>query len=123
MLSYLSDFGLLSLRYLNTGPETVGGNAPIGNLNDISEFSALYGISAHESYLFVSASAGLGMVLIMEKATRGEDKTNVVGFPLEAQAFISPFRFLGFGAKLIGNLNSKSSYWGILFCLEFGKLR
>ena len=123
MLSYLSKFGLLSLRYLNTGPEKVDGNAPIGNLNEISEFGATYGTSVSESFLFASASAGLGIVLISEKAVRGEDKTTAIGIPLEAQAFISPIRYFGFGAKLIGNVNSKSSYWGVLFCLHVGKMR
>jgi len=48
---------------------------------------------------------------------------STVGFPLDAQLFFTPFSSMGIGFQGIANVNSERSFYGVLLCLQFGKLR
>jgi hypothetical protein len=48
---------------------------------------------------------------------------STIGFPIEAQLFTTPLSFFGIGLYGIVNLNPRMSYFSILLCLQFGKLR
>ena len=124
--SYYSKIGLLSVRFLdaaNSGAEPVNVITNDYRLNHINEISGMYGLNYHISFLFLSLSTGVGMVWIKKGVSPSEVTSTTLGLPIDAEIFISPLPMLGIGLKLIGNLNSKSSYRGILICIQLGKLK
>jgi hypothetical protein len=124
--SYYSNIGLLSVRFLDAdkaGMEPTNVITSSVKLNHINEFSGMYGFNYHASFLFISVSSGIGIVWFKKGITPSEVTTSTLGLPLDAEIFISPLPVLGIGLKLLGNINSKSSYSGFLICLQLGKLK
>lgn len=98
--------------------------------NSILDIAILYGRVFKSGKGFISFSTGLGY---MYNVYRGEflrseggwfagtsyyeKKTrNSMGIPIDMQFILTPSSSFGFGIKGFANINSKKSYFGILFC-------
>ena len=69
---------------------------------------------------YLSIAAGIGYV-----GGRKDYDTYIstIGFPIDVQMFFTPSTYFGIGFQGIANINSEKTYYGLLFCLQFGKLR
>jgi hypothetical protein len=86
--------------------------------DDISELAILGGYSSKrpKSRSYFSIATGIGTV-------SGSSIDATFGVPVEIQLFYQPLRFAGIGLLGFANLNKEENLYGILLCLQFGKLR
>jgi hypothetical protein len=69
---------------------------------------------------YVSISGGVSYV----RGTRGYlDEISTVGLPIEVHLFVTPLSFAGIGLQFFGNINPERSFYGMLLCLQLGKVR
>ena len=124
-LSYLSNAGLFSIRFIYLEQAHTMEPASLNNfqIKQISELSGLYGLSTKSKWFLASLSSGFGIIIGKQKTNNEEHSFSTVGLPLESQLFIRPLPAIGFGITIFANVNSKKSYTGILFCLQLGKLK
>ncbi|MGI8584486.1 MAG: hypothetical protein ACR2KX_20035 [Chitinophagaceae bacterium] len=104
--------------------------------NSISSIDITYGKVLINGKFFSSVSAGIGFI---EGITRGKylssggpgwfdpdyyEKIRFyrIGIPISAKMFWVPLRFYGIGLELYVNINIKNTFYGIIFCHQFGKL-
>jgi hypothetical protein len=122
--SYFSALGLLRLRLVNAtgfpGEETP--TRLQSHTSRLLELSGMYGLSHRTSFLLLSVSSGIGMVRMREYTPNGQKVSTTLGIPLEGEVLITPLPTVGVGMNVFGNLNGKSSYWGVLSCISLGKL-
>jgi hypothetical protein len=125
--SHKSKLGLLSFRAAYFEDFQICFFGGCGSPDKAWDAGALYGVSSKSNTAFASVSAGIGLA----GGRRGGGKGfTTVGIPLETQLFLTPFRRarkhpldLGFGLYGLGDINPKKSFWGMLFCLQFGRLK
>ena len=118
---------LLTLRF--AGNPTADGNHDVG---------LLYGLIAKDNNGYVSGSLGVAYTQAAtcnDTSSSSSDPwdfswdlcsdtvTSTVGLPLEVQAFLTPFANVGFGLIGFGNINSQSSFGGLMLSLQFGQLK
>jgi len=121
--SYYCESGLFSVRLLGIGQITVEPSQPQTETSDVIELGGMYGLSYKRPLIFLSASSGLGAVWVMQRSPSGRKRVTTVGIPLDFEAFFTPFRVLGIGVAVSGNINGKQSYAGVFFCLQLGKVK
>lgn len=132
-ISAQSGRSLFSLRYVSSsryGESWLGGYTTPEKVWDIGP---LYGLIAKGKWVYASISGGIslvggtkhGMYLGSPGWINTYEKVSLttVGIPLEIQLFFTPFSSFGIGVHGFANLNLKRSYFGILICLQCGKLR
>lgn len=92
------------------------GTSDILDPSPISDAAFLVGYSSKRPGArgYYSIGSGLGLVF-------GESKT--LGVPVDAQLFYTPLSFAGIGLQGFANFNTEETFWGVLLCLQFGKLR
>jgi hypothetical protein len=113
--TYQFSKNLLTVRIIGCG-EIFG--------KSLDDYSILYGRVVTSSTILTSFGGGLGIVKGYHGLFSEEGKTKaIIGFPLEAQLFWRPLRFLGLGLYGFANINSEKSYYGCTFSLQIGKLR
>ncbi len=124
-LSYLSNAGLFSIRFIYIEQAHTMEPVSLNNfqIKQIAELSGLYGLSTKTKWFLASLSSGIGIVVGKQKSNNEENSFSTIGLPLESQLFLRPLPAVGFGITIFVNVNSKKSYTGILFCLQIGKLR
>lgn len=104
--------------------------------NSISSFGITYGKVYQRKALFSSISAGISLVTSEERGSfissdpgwfgtsyYEKIKSHTIGIPISAKVLWIPSRVYGIGVEVYANLNSKSSFYGINLCHQFGKLR
>lgn len=105
--------------------------------NSISSIDITYGKVLINGKFFSSISAGIGFIEGIEKgkflSTDGTGwfaphyyekiRFYTIGIPITAKMFWVPLRFYGIGLELYVNINIKNTFYGIIFCHQFGKLR
>jgi hypothetical protein len=104
----------------------------------VSDVALLAGYMSKLGVGYSSVAAGISLVEIIDKGDpiRGsgsggffslpdyyEDYSRTFGVPIEIQVFAAPLSFMGFGIYIFGNINSKKSFAGALFSLQFGRLK
>jgi hypothetical protein len=101
----------------------VGVVDPYGeNADEFGEFGLLYGRAAKKSWGHASIAAGLaitGVSSCREAATSG---CTTLGVPIVAEAALRFAPVLGVGAQAYANLNTKSTYGGVVLFLQLGWL-
>ncbi len=123
--SHLSRLGLITLRFVGAGDESLQpANLNAADLHTISEIGALYGRTIKSDFLFASASAGIGVVWTSyHRSTTSEYTMTSVGLPLQLEVFFVPMPVIALGTKLLIDVNNNSAFTGVLFCLRAGLLR
>jgi len=69
---------------------------------------------------YLSIAAGIGYVGGREDY---DTYISTIGFPIDVQLFFTPSSFVGIGFQGIANINPERSFYGVLLCLQLGKLR
>lgn len=95
------------------------------------DVALLYGRAARQTHTLLSLSIGLSAAggthkipWYIDVSPSDRDRFGPkLGLPVEAQALYIPASFIGLGIYGFANINSESSFAGILFTLYFGKLR
>jgi hypothetical protein len=87
---------------------------------NITEFAVLYGICNKSRFWFCSAGGGLAYI---SGEDRNHENVSAIGIPIEGQLFATPLPFIGVGLYGLGNLNLRVPFFGIMLCLQLGKLR
>jgi hypothetical protein len=128
----------VSIRYVAT--EEIrewfsNGPTPIESTQDIALLYALCG--QRTNLTFVKVSAGLGWVSGHRRGRHlgteyswffgphevYEDvRFGTPGIALDIETGFTPLSIFGVGVSLIGNLNAESSYIGVLFSIQLGKV-
>ncbi len=132
-LSYEAGKNLFTFRYIGSskyGEDKLGGYTTAEKIRDIGP---LYGRIIKGKFGYASISGGINLVtgvkhgeflgIINWVNTYEKIRITTIGIPLEAQFFFTPVSFLGIGATAFANLNPEKSFWGLLLCIQFGKLR
>lgn len=119
-LSYKSRLGLFSLRSVFFEDFQICLFGDCSNPHRLWDAGALYGVITKGKFAFASASAGLGLA---GGKREGAKAFTTVGIPLETQLFLTPIRYAGIGLYGLADLNPEKSFWGLLVCLQFGRLR
>lgn len=85
---------------------------------DIRDVGVLVGYSSKRpgSRGYYSIGAGLGIV-------SGTTVDKTFGVPVEVQLFYTPLSFAGIGLQGFADFNKEETFYGVLLCLQFGKLR
>jgi hypothetical protein len=85
----------------------------------ITEGGILYGICKKSKFWLSSVAGGLGFI----SGVRHNRRVSALGIPIEGQLFVTPLPFMGIGLYGITDLNTKVTFYSIMLCLQFGKLR
>lgn len=119
---------LLTLRVAGDNFSGSQGNRDVG---------ILYGLIGKGDIGYLSGSVGVAYTQA-EKCTSNDSNsddsgdffsscdsttTNTIGIPLEIQAFLTPFTHVGIGLIGFGNINSQSSFGGVMLALQLGTLK
>jgi hypothetical protein len=121
---YVSEIGLCSVRFIDADKATVDpATLTSTRLTHLNELSAMYGLNYRTSLFSLSASSGIGLVWFKEQDNSGNRSFSSVGIPIDAQAFVTPLKVLAFGVTLFSNLNAKSTFTGLMFCVRIGKVK
>jgi hypothetical protein len=121
---YVSEIGICSVRFVDADKATVDPTTlTTSRLTHLDELSAMYGLNYNTGFLSLSASSGIGLVWFKEQATSGNRSSSSVGIPIDAQVFVTPLKVLAFGVTVFSNLNAKSTFTGLIFCLRIGKVK
>jgi hypothetical protein len=83
------------------------------------ELAVLYGGIKKAKYGYVSASIGPAYMNGQIK----DVKMPRFGIAAETQLFFTALPVIGIGLTGLGNVNTKMSYFGVMLCLQVGKLR
>jgi hypothetical protein len=128
--SHQIGLSIISARFMHS-KEVFTSGLPIAG--EVSDAGALYGIVAKEKNIFISAAAGISAVFSVRCVNTGQFNWGSpvyaaanslgIGFPVEAQLFLTPLSFLGIGLYGFANLNAIQKFGGILFCVQIGMLR
>jgi len=124
-LNYYINKYLISLRVINANDVSysldINNNEnSIKNLNDIG---VTLGLIKKNKYVYTSISSGIGLINDNDRLCIKGQHFTTFGIPLEVQLFLTPLAALGLGVNVVGNINNKSSYFGLLFCIQYGILR
>jgi hypothetical protein len=123
-VSHLSNLGLFTVRFVRADYYGIYPAIPVYyQLDHLSEFGVLYGRAFNRDYLFASASLGIGVSSAEFKKPQASENFVTIGFPFEAGVFIIPIPVLALGAKVVVNVNNKSTFAGGFLCLRLGILR
>lgn len=99
----------------------------VSNMNNyMQSYDLTIGRVLKNKNFFSSFNIGVGYVegQIWNELSDGYETTRykTVGFPLSVKGFCIPFLYYGLGVELYANINSKSSFYGVNLCHQFGKL-
>jgi hypothetical protein len=93
----------------------VGELDPYDGEDQIGEMGLLYGRTAMSRQGHASISAGVALT-----GTDMDTQAMTLGVPIVGEAALRLFPFLGIGAQVFANLNSKDSYLGGVLFMQFG---
>lgn len=113
---YQKGSNLFSLRFVDGG-ELLRGENPG---SEIVEYGILYGRCRRAGSKLFSSSIGIGYVNIRK---RDRNEYHTVGLLAEVQYVFAVFKYVGFGIKGMGNLNSKYSYAGVGISIDLGQMK
>ena len=111
--------GHLIITGRNAGITEIMSN--VGN-EDVIDLALMIGYSTKTpgSSGYVSVAGGISYV---RGAKSYVDRISTIGLPIEVQMFFTPFSVAGIGWQIIANINPERSFFGLLLCLQTGKLR
>ncbi len=102
----------------------------------LNDSGLLIGFATEKSELHSSVAIGVALVtgyqfeplnpfplVFGNGGEEGHDITSKIGIPIEAQFFLRPSSFLGFGVYMYADINTVESFAGITLSLQLGKLR
>jgi hypothetical protein len=133
--SYLTKKMIFSARIVGNQEIEIFGSEPTPSVVDIA---LLAGYMSKLGRGYSSISTGISFVKVIEKGdpkpgTGGggffsfpdyyNEYSQAFGVPFEIQVFATPFSFMGVGIYIFGNINSKKSFAGALFGLQFGRFK
>ncbi len=111
---------LFSIRWTTTEEfklDLFGYSGPPARVWDVG---LLYGRFAKAKHGIAAISGGISIV----GATDGyNDAPLRMGLPIEGQLFWIPSDIVGLGFSTFADVNSRMSFWGILFCIQLGQLK
>lgn len=127
--TYGSNNHLLTLRYIRNREFAVFQDSPQEIINDIG---FMYGRKLlNKKHVFISINGGVSYItgtirgrLISSgcfTSVHAPVDVSTIGFPLESQLVLTPFKHVGFSLNCFGNLNPESSYIGAGLSLLVGK--
>ena len=128
VLSYSSNKLIFSGRYLiykrekQYDPfEADGSKTTVSssNLENYSEFSALFGYIYNKRYFKFLVSSGLGY---FNWSKENNEKKHGLVVPIEMGIIFCPVPFVGIGTRTISSINNIHSINGFLISFELGKL-
>jgi hypothetical protein len=118
--SYQDGGNLYSLRFVGCFEFKLDLFGYTGPAESVWDLRGLYGRVVKGRYGLASISGGVAIVGFSDHLGVTSYRP---GIPVEAQLFWTPFSLVGFGVSGFADWNSDKSFWGILFCLQIGKLR
>jgi hypothetical protein len=119
-MSYQSGASLYTLRQVTIAEFKLDLFGTSGPAQAVWDVGFLYGRVAKASYGFAAISGGIGIV--------GEENFydgdgHRLGIPIDGQLYWTFSRTVGVGFTGFANLNSRKSFIGLMFCLQFGHLK
>ena len=91
-------------------------------IDDVYDYALTIGYSTKTpgSAGYTSISGGISYVRGYQW---GSGDISTVGLPLEVNMGVTPLFIAGIGLQIIANINPERSFFGLLLCLQTGKLR
>ena len=135
--SYITEAGLVSLRYVSNVSELKGNSRILSE--SIWDAGVLYGTTARTSFGLASISGGIGAVggfraqyptrtsygnvTLPYSESDEEERFLTVGIPVAGQIFWTPSPVVGIGIYGYANVNPEASFVGALLGIQLGSLR
>jgi len=122
---------LFMLRAIHNLEFEILGSDPAETVWDIG---ILYGRRLQSQYGYIVFAGGVSLVGGINRGSFIENKGwfsqrhneipfTSVGLPVACQFVLTPFRYIGLGLHIFGNLNFEKSFAGFLITLELGQLK
>jgi hypothetical protein len=90
--------------------------------DEFGEFGLLYGRAAKRQWGHASIASGLAITGVSSCREAATSSCTTLGVPIVAEAALRFAPVLGVGAQAYANLNTKSTYGGVVLFLQLGWL-
>lgn len=126
--SMLSKSSLYSVRFTTTIPNIPLPGTSGGPKSSVYELAAMYGIALKSQFFAASVSAGISYVGGSETIPLQPGlgyktvELSTASFPLDLELSLTPTSAIGIAVKFYSTFNSRKSWNGTAFCVQFGEL-